>query len=521
MTSHDGPTVDREPGIGHAPAPRRPEKESPMETIRLTVNGEPCRAAVAGRTQLAELLRDHLHLTGTHLGCEHGVCGACTVLMDGRPVRSCIAYARACEGADVVTVEGLKDDPTGRALREAFSRHHALQCGFCTSGMLITAWDIVTRLAPVDEATVRRELGGNLCRCTGYMGIVAAVREVALQRRGGGPGGAVTAAEAVSAGDGAVTAGSVAARGGGSSPPPSAGETVRPAAGRDGPGAPAVAPAISSLVAFEPFEVDPAYLAGADTTASGSAGTGAGSARAGPTGIGSGSAKAGPTGTGSGPTGTGFGSTGTGFGSTGTEAGSIETEAGSTGTGAARSMTRGDGWTLIERAFVTGYPVDALWALFEDLPRVAECLPGVRVESADAGRFAGRAEIRFGPIGAVFQGGGTRETDAGRRTGVISGSGSDARGHSTLEAELRYVMSGEGPSDSEPRTRIGLGIRFRIQGGLAQFNRGDLVESFADVMLTEFMRNCERRLAGGEMRGAATASGFALLWRMIKVKLGF
>ena len=92
-----------------------------MKTIRLTVNGESRSAGVADRTQLAELLRDHLHLTGTHLGCEHGVCGACTVLVDGKPIRSCITYAHACEGATVVTVEGLGDDPTGRALREAFA----------------------------------------------------------------------------------------------------------------------------------------------------------------------------------------------------------------------------------------------------------------------------------------------------------------------------------------------------------------------------------------------------------------
>ena len=131
------------------------------------------------------------------------------------------------------------------------------------------------------------------------------------------------------------------------------------------------------------------------------------------------------------------------------------------------------------------HPVDALWALFEDLPRVAECLPGVHVEFADSDRFSGRAEIRFGPVGAAFHGGGTRETDSERRTGIISGR-SDARGHATLDAELRYTMSGEETHGPETRTRVGVGIRFRIQGGLAQFNRGDLVESFADAMLAEF-----------------------------------
>jgi len=184
-------------------------------------------------------------------------------------------------------------------------------------------------------------------------------------------------------------------------------------------------------------------------------------------------------------------------------------------------MTQADGWTLVEREFVIGHPVDALWALFEDVPRVAGCLPGVHVESAEADRFAGRAEIRFGPIGASFHGEGTRETDAEGRTGVIAGRGSDRRGHASLEAELRYAMSGEAASEVGPRTRVDLAIRFRIQGGLAQFNRSDLVESFTDVMLAEFVGNCERRLTGDEIRPAAGASGFALLWRMIRARLGF
>ena len=112
-------------GSGGSRTPRPRGNDTRMTTVRLTVHGEPCSADVPGRTQLAEMLRDHLHLTGTHLGCEHGVCGACTVLVNGKPIRSCITYAHACEGANVVTVEGLGDDPTGRALREAFARHHA------------------------------------------------------------------------------------------------------------------------------------------------------------------------------------------------------------------------------------------------------------------------------------------------------------------------------------------------------------------------------------------------------------
>ena len=445
-----------------------------MTTVRLNVNGEPCSADVAGRTQLAELLRDHLHLTGTHLGCEHGVCGACTVLVDGKPIRSCITYAQACEGAHVVTVEGLGDDPVGRALGEAFARHHALQCGFCTPGMLIAAWDIVIRLAPTDEAEIRHELSGNLCRCTGYVGIVAAVQDVARQHRGAATDGAGVAAarEAAPAGHEAAAAEDTMAR---------SRETVTPATttvrGRESEHLRAASAVVGSVppaadddvhgesaapsgVAFEPFEVDPIHLAGAGAAVAGAPGA------------------------------------------------------------AARPMTQADGWTLVKREFVIGHPVDTLWALFDDVPRVAECLPGVHVESAEADRFAGRAEIRFGPIGASFHGEGTRETDAEGRTGVIAGRGSDRRGHASLDAELRYAMSAEEASEVGLRTRVDLAIRFRIQGALAQFNRGDLVESFADAMLAEFVGNCERTLAGEEVRTAAGAGGFALLWRMIKAKLG-
>jgi carbon-monoxide dehydrogenase small subunit len=125
-----------------------------------------------------------LRLTGTNLGCEHGVCGACTLMIDGAPARSCITFAVACEGADVRTIEGFDEDPLMDALREAFSAEHALQCGYCTPGMLMSARDIVTRLPAADEARVREELAGNLCRCTGYVGIVRAILSVLEQYRG-------------------------------------------------------------------------------------------------------------------------------------------------------------------------------------------------------------------------------------------------------------------------------------------------------------------------------------------------
>jgi aerobic carbon-monoxide dehydrogenase small subunit len=149
-----------------------------MSAVSFTVNGKTVQAHVEPRLHLADFLREKLHLTGTHLGCEHGVCGACTLLLDGEPARSCITFAAVCEGVDVRSIEGLEDDAVTVALREAFKAEHALQCGFCTPGMLVTARDIVRRLPDADDDRVRIELAGNLCRCTGYNGIVRAVRRV-------------------------------------------------------------------------------------------------------------------------------------------------------------------------------------------------------------------------------------------------------------------------------------------------------------------------------------------------------
>ena len=154
-----------------------------MTAIKLTVNGRAVSAKVDPRQHLGDFLRDHLRLTGTHLGCEHGVCGACTVLIDDQPARSCITYAAACDGVAVRTIEGFDDDADMARLREAFSKEHGLQCGFCTPGMLIAARDIVRRLPGADEQRIRVELSGNLCRCTGYAGIVAAVKSVAAEAK--------------------------------------------------------------------------------------------------------------------------------------------------------------------------------------------------------------------------------------------------------------------------------------------------------------------------------------------------
>ncbi|MEM7424764.1 MAG: 2Fe-2S iron-sulfur cluster-binding protein [Pseudomonadota bacterium] len=146
--------------------------------IALSVNGREVSAEVEPRLHLADFVREELLLTATHLGCEQGVCGACTVMKDGRPVRGCLTLAVSCNGSDISTLEAFADDPLMNAIRKAFKQHHGLQCGFCTPGMLTTAYDIVRRLPEADEPRIRKEISGNLCRCTGYQGAVNAIKHV-------------------------------------------------------------------------------------------------------------------------------------------------------------------------------------------------------------------------------------------------------------------------------------------------------------------------------------------------------
>ena len=159
-----------------------------MKEINLTVNGRAVSANVEPRTQLADFLRDTLDLTGTHLGCEHGVCGACTVRVDGRAVRSCLSLAVQADAAQVFTIEGLSDDPVVRVLQDSFVNCHAMQCGFCTAGMLLTAAELLQVQPEPSREEVREYLSGNYCRCTGYESIVNAVMDAAqtLRKAGGG-----------------------------------------------------------------------------------------------------------------------------------------------------------------------------------------------------------------------------------------------------------------------------------------------------------------------------------------------
>ena len=155
--------------------------------IALRVNGRELVGEAEPRMTLADFLRDELGLTGTHLGCEHGVCGACTILLDGRSVRSCLLFAVQAEGHELTTVEGLeREDGSLHPVQEAFSEAHGLQCGFCTPGFLLSVVELLDRHPDPDEALIRTWLSGNLCRCTGYQNIVEAVKLAAARLRGAG-----------------------------------------------------------------------------------------------------------------------------------------------------------------------------------------------------------------------------------------------------------------------------------------------------------------------------------------------
>jgi carbon-monoxide dehydrogenase small subunit len=155
-----------------------------MHEITLTVNGERVVESVEARKSLVDFLREDLNLTGSHVGCEHGVCGACTVRVNGAIVRGCLTLAVQCDGATVETIEGLSDSGEIADLQEAFRRRNALQCGYCTPGMLMTAADLLAHGGARDREAIREHMSGNYCRCTGYQAIVDAVESVAQSRAG-------------------------------------------------------------------------------------------------------------------------------------------------------------------------------------------------------------------------------------------------------------------------------------------------------------------------------------------------
>jgi carbon-monoxide dehydrogenase small subunit len=366
------------------------------KSLSLTVNGKAHQVLVSDRTQLAEVLRDHLDLTGTHLGCEQGVCGACTVMVDGRPTRSCITFAQSVDGARIETIEGYANDSVMDKIRDAFSRHHALQCGFCTPGMLATSRDILARFPSPTETTIRHELSGNLCRCTGYQGIVRAIADV----------GAQIASEA---------------------PTPIAAQPPKPA--------------------FAPFEPEFAVAAAVPRLQP-------------------------------------------------------------------KGSVQADGnWTVVERAITLPHSATKVWALFSDIERVADCVPGANLAEVNGENFTGAVAIAFGPIKAQFGGTGTFEANDAEQSGFLAGQGSDKRGGSNVKGELHFALT---PQAGQDATDVAVRFRFQIQGMLAQFNRPELVTGFVDFLLEKLIANCNAVLSGGTASASHKIGFFALSWAVLK-----
>jgi carbon-monoxide dehydrogenase small subunit len=380
------------------------------QTITLTVNGRTVTAAVEPRTHLADFLREQLLLTGTHLGCEHGVCGACTVTIDGQIARACIAFAVACDGAEVRSIEGFDEDPVMARLRQAFTEEHALQCGYCTPGMLIAARDIVHRLPEADEARVRVELSGNLCRCTGYAGIVAAVQRVLAERQAAGEVGEPEVTPAV---------------------------VRKPAAMAARAPAPVMTPAIS------------AGVSDADMT-------------------------------------------------------------------------------TLEQTFTVGHPRARVWAMFQDVERVATCMPGATLtEPPRSGQIKGQIAIKLGPMGATFAGDATLALDHAAYQGVIEGSGRDKRSATRAKGRVTYrLIEAEGGT----ATRVEVTVAFSLAGPLAQFGRAGIVTDLAARLTAAFAQNLQAQLdaeAGGqaapppvEAKLNAGSLLFSVLWARIKALFG-
>jgi aerobic carbon-monoxide dehydrogenase small subunit len=180
--------TDRPPTV--TPTSNPGTTAEPLHEVVVTVNGRPSAANVPARRLLSDLLRHDLRLTGTHVGCEHGVCGACTVLLDGQPIRSCLTFAVSVHGRAITTIEGLAaEDGTLHPVQQAFQDQHGLQCGYCTPGFVLAACGFLADEPDPDDDAIREGMAGNLCRCTGYAGILAAVKQAAgvLREQGADP----------------------------------------------------------------------------------------------------------------------------------------------------------------------------------------------------------------------------------------------------------------------------------------------------------------------------------------------
>jgi len=366
-----------------------------MKRISLTINGAERHIDVEPRQSLVDCLRDQEMLTGTHIGCEHGVCGACTVIVDGAPVRSCITFAVACEGAEITTIEGLDDDPVAAELRTAFHEHHSLQCGYCTPGMLISARDIITRIPDADEERVRRELSGNLCRCTGYVFIVEAINSVLEKNR---------VAPLM---------------------PTPAPATIGPA-GSHPPARDGASPKTEPRPVISRAPQQPAAHAETDLSE--------------------------------------------------VDWAAVE-----------------DQGVELEQAFDVGHPQDDVWRFFDDLERVARCMPGARLTTTpENGRAAGEVAIKLGPIKSAFSGLVEILRDDQAYRAVVHSAGHDSISASRARAIIIYQVQAK----DDEASQVTVSVKFTLAGALAQFGRSGLVKNVADHLTKTFADNLEAQLSG-------------------------
>jgi carbon-monoxide dehydrogenase small subunit len=314
----------------------------------------------------------------------------------------------ACGGAEVTTIEGFDADPVMADLREAFTTHHGLQCGFCTPGMLISARDIVLRLPNADERTIRKELSGNLCRCTGYVGIVNAILSVIEKRRE---------------------------------------QTETPPQ--------LIRKSTADFTTFEPVIVAP--------TAGGRA--------------------------------------------------SAVSAHETTGDGSPRP-----GWTRFSETFVIQKPRAVVWELFNNVRRVASCLPGVEITECDDTSAKGRMTTRLGPISASFAGTAMITRDPANWRGTIVGAGSDGGSGSRTRGEIAYKLES---TDQDDATRVDISVDYNLQGPLAQFSRSGLAQEFARQLVARFAANCSTQLGGSPPAAASNDSLRVgnLLWLAVTATL--
>lgn len=433
------------------------------QPISLVINGRSVQAVVEPRTHLADFVRDALRLTGTHLGCEHGVCGACTVLIDGAPMRSCIAYAIACDGADVRTIEGFDDDPLMKELRAAFTRYHALQCGYCTPGMLVTAYDIVRRVPGADEARVREELSGNLCRCTGYAGIVEAVRSV-LATPAACDGGLSGAPANPTAPAPRIT-----------NYQPATPDAVLSAPSRDfGP---------STEIQHAGVRLPHSLPLGG--TSSSSRQITAGREMA--VGMKNDDMPSVTPRIHQSP------------GTPGPHASGVEEPIGS------------------EHKLTLAIAPNSLWHILKDIDTVVRCLPGASLTSPpDVDPVRLSMIVALGPMRARFEGSAHVKFDDSLRTATIDGIGHDARTRSTSHGRIQLALE----SSEAGGSVLTLRLAYALRGPLAQFSRGAVVDAVVEQILEQFAANLASAAEGvqvasvpppGALRMAAVA-----LWRRLQ-----